>query len=70
MTVWRCATDDVDKPASVRSWSWITLDAYLVLATDRLDGLHVELGLPTSASRSADIDLLKEIAATLITPKR
>ena len=53
-----------------RSWSWRTLDAYLVLSTDTPEGIYVELGVPTAANRSADIDLLKEIAATLAAPRR
>lgn len=52
------------------SWSWTNLNGSLVLSADTPEGIYVELGLPTSASRSADIDLLKEIAATLRTPAR
>ena len=51
-----------------QSWSWRTLDAYLVLSTEMPDGIYIELGLPTSANRSADIELLKDIAATLRSP--
>lgn len=53
-----------------RPWSWITLDAYLVLSTTTADGIYVELGLPSGATRSVDIDLLKEIAATFVASTR
>jgi hypothetical protein len=66
----RSPTDSGATTIQARSWSWRTLDAYLVLSTDTPEGIYVELGLPTGASRSADVDLLKEIAATLIASKR
>jgi hypothetical protein len=61
----RSPTDSGAIAIGAQSWSWRTLDAYLVLSTDTPEGIYVDLGLPTGASRSADIDLLKEIAATL-----
>ena len=65
----RSPTESGAIAVGARSWSWRTLDTYLVLSTDTPEDIYVELGLPSAASRSADIDLLKEIAATL-TPTR
>jgi hypothetical protein len=66
----RSPTESGAVAIGARSWSWRTFDAYLVLSTDTPEAVYVELGLPTTASRSADIDLLKEIAATLRAPTR
>lgn len=66
----RSPTESGTMDIGARSWSWRTLDAYLVLFTDTPEGIYVELGVPTSGNRSADIDLLKEIAATLRSPTR
>ena len=66
----RSPTESGMTTIGVRSWIWRTLDAYLVLSTDTPEGIYVELGLPTTGNRSADIDLLKEIAATLRSPAR
>jgi hypothetical protein len=44
------------------------LDGYIVLSTTTADGIYVDLGLPTGRSAAADIDLLREIAATLRQP--
>jgi hypothetical protein len=65
----RSPTDSGAITIGAQSWSWTTLDAYLVLSAQTADGIYVELGLP-GGSRSADIDLLKEIAATLTVSKR
>ena len=66
----RSPTESGTMTIGARSWLWRTLDAYLVLSTDTPEGIYVELGLPASGNRSADIDLLKEIAATLRSPTR
>jgi hypothetical protein len=66
----RSPTESGAMTIGAQSWLWRTLDAYLVLSTDTPEGIHVELGLPTAGNRSADIDLLKEIAATLRSPTR
>ena len=61
----RSPTDSGVIDIGTQSWSWTALDAYLVLSTETPNGIYVELGLSGSGGRSADIDLLKEIAATL-----
>jgi hypothetical protein len=66
----RSPTESGTMTIGARSWLWRTLDAYLVLSTDTPEGIYVELGLPTTGNRSADIDLLKEIAASLRSPTR
>jgi hypothetical protein len=65
----RSPTDSGAITIGAQSWSWTTLGAYLVLSAQTADGIYVELGLP-GGNRSADIDLLKEIAATLTVSKR
>jgi hypothetical protein len=65
----RSPTDSGTIDIGTESWSWTTLDAYLVVSTQTPNGIYVELGLPGGGSRSADIDLLKEIAATLTAPR-
>lgn len=63
-------TDSGAMTIGTRPWTWITQNAYLVLSTTTADGIYVELGLPSGATRSADLDLLREIAATLAASKR
>lgn len=66
----RAPTESGTITIGARQWSWITLNASLILSTTTADGIYVELGLPSGVTRSADIDLLKEVAATFVAATR